>query len=85
MAELSGALTIQTFWEGARLFFRPYDVFFGLVKSLVFGFVITSIACYTGYRAEGGAEGVGQATTRAAVLGCVWVLFSDYLCAAVLL
>ena len=85
VAELSGMLTVQTYWEGARLFFRPYDVFFGLVKSLVFGFVITSIACYTGYNAEGGAEGVGKATTRAAVLGCVWVLFSDYLCAAVLL
>lgn len=85
VAELSGVLTVQTFWEGARLFFRPYDVFFGLVKSLVFGFVITSIACYTGYNAEGGAEGVGKATTRAAVLGCVWVLFSDYLCAAILL
>ena len=85
VAEMSGVLTIQTFWEGARLFFRPYDVFFGLVKSLVFGFVITSIACYTGYRASGGAEGVGQATTRAAVLGCVWVLFADYLCAAILL
>lgn len=85
VAQASGVLTIQTYWEGARLFFRPYDVFFGLVKSLVFGFVITSIACYTGYQAEGGAEGVGRATTRAAVLGCVWVLFADYLCAAILL
>ena len=85
VAELSGALTVQTYWEGARLFFRPYDVFFGLVKSLVFGFVITSIACYTGYNAAGGAQGVGQATTRAAVLGCVWVLFADYVTAALLL
>lgn len=85
VAQASGVLTIQTFWEGARLFFRPYDVFFGLVKSLVFGFVITSIACYTGYQAAGGAEGVGRATTRAAVLGCVWVLFADYICAAILL
>ena len=85
MAELSGELTMGTYWEGARLFFRPYDVFFGLVKSVVFGFVITSIACYTGYRAKGGASGVGEATTRAAVLGCVYVLLADYLCAAILL
>ncbi|MEM1117407.1 MAG: ABC transporter permease [Bacteroidota bacterium] len=85
VAELSGALTVQTFWEGARLFFRPYGVFFGFVKSLVFGFVITSIACWTGYNAKGGAEGVGTATTRAAVLGCVFVLLADYVCAAVLL
>lgn len=84
-AELSGVLTLGTYWEGAQLYFRPYDVFFGLIKSLVFGFVITSIACYTGYRARGGASGVGAATTRAAVLGCVYVLLADYLCAAVLL
>ena len=80
-----GGVPVQTFWEGARLFFRPYDVFFGLVKSVVFGFVITSIACHTGYQARGGASGVGEATTRAAVLGCVFVLLADYLCAAILL
>ena len=85
VAHLSGALSVETYWEGARLYFRPYDVFFGFVKSLVFGFVITSIACYTGYGAKGGASGVGQATTRAAVLGCVYVLLADYLCAAILL
>ncbi|MDT0631058.1 ABC transporter permease [Rubrivirga sp. S365] len=84
VAEFSG-ISVQTFWEGARLFFRPYDVVFGLIKSVVFGFVITSIACYTGYQAEGGASGVGEATTRAAVLGCVFVLLADYLCAVVLL
>ena len=85
VADLSGALTAQTFWEGARLYFRPYDVFFGIVKSIVFGFAITSVACYTGYTTEGGAEGVGDSTTRAAVLGCVFVLLADYVCAAVLL
>ena len=85
VAGTSGALSVQTFWTGAQLYFRPYDVFFGLVKSLVFGFVITSIACYTGYSAKGGAEGVGDATTKAAVFGCVYVLLADYICAAVLL
>ena len=85
VAEFSGAMTTATFWEGARLFFRPYDIFFGFVKSLVFGFAITSVACYTGYTTVGGAEGVGDSTTRAAVLGCVFVLLADYVCAAVLL
>ena len=84
VAELGG-VPVQTYWEGARLFFRPYDIVFGLVKSVVFGFTITSIACYTGYQAKGGASGVGEATTRAAVLGCVFVLLADYACAAILL
>ena len=85
VAELSPELSSGIFWEGARLFFKPYDIFFGFIKSLVFGFAITSVACYTGYTARGGAEGVGEATTKAAVLGCVFVLFADYLCAEVLL
>ncbi len=85
VADFSGELTAATFWEGARLYFKPYDVFFGLVKSLVFGFAITSVACYTGYYTKGGAEGVGDSTTRAAVLGCVFVLLADYVCAALLL
>ena len=85
VAELSPELSLGVFWEGARLFFRPFDITFGLVKSLVFGFAITSVACYTGYNTEGGAEGVGASTTRATVLGCVFVLFADYLLAEILL
>ena len=85
VAGTSGVLSTETFWQGAQLYFRPYDVFFGLVKSLVFGFCITSIACYTGYFTKGGAEGVGDSTTKAAVYGCVYVLLADYICAALLL
>jgi phospholipid/cholesterol/gamma-HCH transport system permease protein len=85
VAQASGVLSIETYWEGARLYFRPYDVFFGFVKALVFGFIITSIACYSGYRASGGASGVGRATTQAAVLGCVYVLLANYVCAELLL
>ncbi|MEO0560181.1 MAG: ABC transporter permease [Bacteroidota bacterium] len=85
VAELSPELSAAIFWEGARLFFRPFDITFGLIKSLVFGFAITSVACYTGYNTEGGAEGVGASTTRAAVLGCVFVLLADYVCAEVFL
>lgn len=85
VAEMNPALTLDIYLEGTRQYFDPFDVTFGLIKSLVFGFVITSVACYTGYEAEGGAAGVGRATTRAAVLGCVFVLLADYLCAALLL
>ena len=85
VAEASPDVTGGIYWTGAREFFKPYDVFFGLVKSVVFGFAITSVACYSGYTASGGAEGVGEATTRAAVVGCVCVLIADYVCAALLL
>jgi len=60
-------------------------VVFGVVKSFVFGFVITSISSFKGFYASGGAEGVGNATTQATVLSCIYVLLSDFVLAALLL
>lgn len=85
VAEATGELTVALFFEGARAFFRPYDVFFGVVKSFVFGFLITSIACYKGYTTRGGAEGVGRSTTEAAVLSCLFILLADFVLAVLLL
>lgn len=54
------------------------DVYSGLLKSSVFGFLIALISCHYGFNAEGGAEGVGRATTRAVVASSMVVLVSDY-------
>jgi phospholipid/cholesterol/gamma-HCH transport system permease protein len=54
------------------------DIYTGLVKAAVFGFLIALISCYNGFIAEGGAEGVGRATTRAVVASSMTVLISDY-------
>jgi phospholipid/cholesterol/gamma-HCH transport system permease protein len=82
---LDGILPAAEFMQGAREFFFPEDVIFGVVKSFVFGFVITSISSFKGYYASGGAEGVGNATTQATVLSCIYVLLSDFMLAALLL
>lgn len=82
---LNGVLPAAEFMKGARAFFYEWDVVFGFVKSFVFGFVITSIACYKGYYASGGAEGVGTSTTQATVLSCIYVLLADFVLAAILL
>src|SRR5258708_3532531 len=55
----------------------------GLGKSAVIGFVVTVIACYRGYRAEGGARGVGIATTQAVVGGLVAIFAIDYIYTAI--
>ena len=82
---LDGILPAAEFMQGAREFFFPEDVVFGVVKSFVFGFVITSISSFKGYYASGGAEGVGKATTQATVLSCIYILLSDFALAALLL
>jgi phospholipid/cholesterol/gamma-HCH transport system permease protein len=57
----------------------PDDVIPAGLKTIVFGFLIGTAACYRGLRAEGGAEGVGQAATSAVVLACLLVLTADML------
>ncbi len=84
-AHLGGYLTIGEFMNGAREFFEPFSAYFGIIKSVTFGFIITSISCYKGYYTIGGAEGVGKSTTQAAVLSCVYILFADLLLATLLL
>lgn len=82
---LTGSVPVADFMLGARMVFTPADVSFGIIKSFVFGYIITSISCFKGYFATGGAEGVGQATTQAAVLSCIYILTADFVLAFVLL
>ncbi len=54
------------------------DVWMGLIKPFVLGFVIVTIGCHVGLQARGGTQGVGRATTKAVVAGSVAVLAVDY-------
>lgn len=55
------------------------DVFSGLLKSLVFAMIICVISCYEGFRTEGGAEGVGKATTLSVVTSFILIIAADCL------
>jgi phospholipid/cholesterol/gamma-HCH transport system permease protein len=72
------------FTSGLRFFFKVEDVYGGLLKAAVFGFLISLMGCFFGMRAEGGAEGVGKSTTRAVVSSCLLILIMDYFVATVL-
>ena len=53
------------------------DIFTGLFKTIVFASIICITACLEGMRVEGGAEGVGAATTRAVVNSFILIIASD--------
>jgi phospholipid/cholesterol/gamma-HCH transport system permease protein len=55
------------------------DVFSGLVKATVFGFIITLMGCYHGYHSRGGAQGVGTATINAVVSASIMILVFNYM------
>jgi len=59
-------------WLGFR------DYFSGILKTTVFGMIIAIIGCYQGFRTKGGAEGVGQATTRSVVMSSILILIANY-------
>ncbi|MFH1784505.1 MAG: ABC transporter permease [bacterium] len=60
------------------------DIFHGLIKSVFFAFIIIMVSCYKGFSAQGGAEGVGKATTQTVVISMVLILVSDYFITALL-
>ena len=60
-------------------FIEFIDVFSGLVKAAVFGFIVTLMGCYYGYNAGRGAQGVGAATINAVVSSSILILFFNYI------
>ncbi|MCG6956636.1 MAG: ABC transporter permease [Gemmatimonadetes bacterium] len=78
-------MSSQEFLKGLRLFFRSWDVWFSVIKSVSFGITVTSVGCFFGFGTTGGAEGVGRATTRSVVVSSMIILVLDAFWAAVLL
>jgi len=60
------------------LYLELWDVVSGLIKAAIFGVIIALIGCWQGMRAEGGAEGVGQATTRTVVIASISILIVNF-------
>jgi phospholipid/cholesterol/gamma-HCH transport system permease protein len=66
-------------------FLSPRDIFMGLVKAVVMGFIVSTICCFTGLKAGQGAKGVGDSATRAVVASGVSILVADYLLTTIIL
>lgn len=85
---MAGSYLVAVLWLGGdqgiwmqsiRDLAVPKDLTMGLIKSIAFGFILTSISCRHGFFAKGGARGVGIATTRAVVDSCVTILVANYI------
>lgn len=55
------------------------DLWAGAQKAIAFGLIFSSVGCFQGFFASGGAKGVGRATTRAVVISYVAILVCDYI------
>lgn len=61
------------------------EIYSGIIKGFIFGWMISSIGTYIGYTAKGGAKGVGQATTNAVVYSAIMIFVLDYFLSALFL
>ncbi|MDB5413535.1 MAG: transporter permease [Rubritepida sp.] len=68
----------ETYLSNSWNVLQTMDVVSGLVKAAVFGFIIALMGAWCGYNSKGGAQGVGQATTRAVVASSILILALDY-------
>jgi phospholipid/cholesterol/gamma-HCH transport system permease protein len=66
-------------------FLSPRDVFAGLVKAAVMGFIVATVCCYNGLKTSQGAKGVGDSATRAVVSSSVAILVADYILTTLML
>jgi phospholipid/cholesterol/gamma-HCH transport system permease protein len=63
----------------------PDDIYSGLIKAAVFGLILSLVGCYQGFKASGGARGVGMAATRAVVASSVSIFIIDYFLTLIML
>lgn len=77
----SGLFSTETYLVGIRYawYEEAGNLFYSLGKTLVFGFLITSIACYYGYYTKGGSLEVGRSSTKAVVAASVALLLANYI------
>jgi len=84
-------VSVQILGTNPTLYFRRTwdflelnDLYSGLIKAVFFGMILATISCYQGFSTQGGAEGVGRATTKAVVLSSLTILISNYFITALL-
>jgi phospholipid/cholesterol/gamma-HCH transport system permease protein len=75
----------SVYWNAVVAGLYVEDIWMGIIKPFVLGFVIVSIGCHVGMRTYGGTQGVGRSTTNAVVAGSVAVLAVDFFVTKILI
>ena len=84
--DMLGLIAFQESISGYQLEFIVFEnVIYGLIKSVVYAFIIGSVSAYSGYTVKGGAVEVGIASTNAVVRSCLAIILSNYVLTDLLL
>ncbi len=85
ISEFTSMISVENYVFGIQSFFNEWYVWYGIIKTLVFAFIISSVAAYYGYFVKGGSLEVGQASTNAVVSSSILILLADVILTKVLL
>jgi phospholipid/cholesterol/gamma-HCH transport system permease protein len=67
-------VTSYNYIIGIQSFLIPYEIFYSLIKTMVFAFIITSVSGFYGYYTQGGALEVGRSSTKAVVQSSILII-----------
>lgn len=81
----TGGMTPETFEYGLHYSFNEFYIWYSIIKSVVYAFIISSIAAYFGYNVKGGALEVGKASTNAVVMSSIMILLADVILTQIML
>lgn len=85
VAVVTDLITVSRYVYGLQALFQEWYVWYGLIKSLVFAFIISSVASFYGYYVKGGALDVGKASTNGVVASSILILLFDVILTKLLL
>lgn len=85
VAALTGLITMSDYIYGIQYAFIPFYFTYSVIKSVAYGFIISSVSSYYGYHAYGGALAVGRASTHAVVNSSIIILIADIVLTQLLL
>lgn len=85
ISTVTDIIPLNRFIYGLQTMFREWYVWYGLIKSLFFSYIITSVAAFYGYYVHGGALEVGKASTNAVVASSILILLLDVVLTKLLL
>jgi phospholipid/cholesterol/gamma-HCH transport system permease protein len=81
----SGLVTTNDYVEGIRIDFEGFTIFYSLIKTIVFAYIISSVSGFFGYETRGGALEVGQASTHAVVVSSILIILFNLVLTQLLL
>ncbi|MBT4775457.1 ABC transporter permease [Flavobacteriales bacterium] len=81
----SGIISSADYIYGLQYWFEPFSIFYALIKTVLFAFIIASVSSYYGYYVKGGSLEVGKASTKAVIWSSIAILFVNYLVTQLLL